>query len=198
MSETESNAETFAVWLERLAAPVPSPGGGAAAAATLAIGAAVTQMAAGYAPEGDERDAAVAAAASGRAEALAAGERDAAASEALVAAFRLPEDARSEMVLAEALREATEASLAIAGIAAPLQQVLVALADRGDPRLLPDVIVAARTIAAAVRAAAATARANLTSGSAAGDPADSARREREAVALGDRLDAFAASRTDVL
>lgn len=188
----------MAAWLEHLAAPTPAPGGGAAAAVTLAIGAAVVEMAAGYAPAGSDRAAAIMAAARVRAAALSAAERDAAASARLVAAHRLPA-AGSAGERAEALAEAMEASLAVASLAAPLVPPLRWLAAHGDGRLSPDVVVAARTLAAAVRSAAATARANVSafpSEDAGGD--DGRRAERGAVALADELDDLARRVSDLL
>jgi formiminotetrahydrofolate cyclodeaminase len=161
-------ADVFGTWLDSLAAPVPAPGGGAASAVVLAIGAAVAEMVAGYAPSGQDRDASLAAVSAVRREALAAADRDAAASAALIAAFRRDDTDADAATLREiaterrqALDVATQSSLGIALAAAPLGNALAWLAEHGEPRLAPDVVVAARTVAAGVRSAAATAHANV-------------------------------------
>lgn len=162
------SAGVLAPWIESLADPVPAPGGGAAGAVTIAIGAAVLGMTAGYAPEGSESRRAISLASRARQDALALADRDATASAALVAAFRLPDGAPSRAARAEALREAAAASLAVARLPLPLVDPLRWLAAHGDPMLAPDVAVAGRTLAAGVRSACATARSNLRAAAAAG------------------------------
>ncbi|MEV7693108.1 cyclodeaminase/cyclohydrolase family protein [Microbacterium sp. NPDC089189] len=196
----DRSADELGPWLERLAEPVPSPGGGAAAAVTIAVGAAVLGMTAGYAAEGDERRRAIALAARVRQDALAAADRDAAASAALVAAFRLPEDERSRAVRAGALREAATASLTVARLALPLVETLGWLAEHGDPMLTPDVVVAGRTLAAGIRSACATARSNLTAAAGVDDGALAPLRtaESDARAAAGRFDAVASRVEDAL
>ncbi|MDX2377671.1 cyclodeaminase/cyclohydrolase family protein [Microbacterium sp. LRZ72] len=198
-SDASDGAIGIASWLERLAATAPAPGGGAAAAMTLAIGAAVAEMAAGYAAAESHRTAALSAAADVRARALGAADRDAAASARLVAAYRLPDGDAADAERAGALAEAAGASLAIAAAAASLEPTLRWLAVYGDERLAPDVVVAARTVAAALRAAAATARSSLSAlpaGNAAREDGD--RAELDAVTLADELDDLAGRVTGTL
>ncbi len=74
-------------WLAALAAPIPEPGGGAAAGVVIATGAALVAMTAGYAVA-PQRDAVLADATRARRDALVAAEHDGRMSAALVAAFR--------------------------------------------------------------------------------------------------------------
>lgn len=166
----DASAERLAPWLERLAAPEPAPGGGAAAAAALAIGAAVLAMTAGYAPETPERAQALDRAGRARTQALALADRDAAASAALVAAFRLPDSDAAVIARIDALRAAAATSLAVAHLGAPLSDPLAWLAAHGEPMLAPDVVVSGHTLAAAVRSAATTARSSVSACAAAGVP----------------------------
>ncbi|MCC4907929.1 cyclodeaminase/cyclohydrolase family protein [Microbacterium sp. cx-59] len=195
----DASTSPLAPWLERLAAPEPAPGGGAAAAVTLAIGAAVLGMTAGYAPAGADRTRALDLAAETRQRALVLADRDAAASAALVAAFRLPDGAAATAARAEALREATVTSLDVAGLGVPLPGPLAWLAEHGEPMLAPDVVVAGHTLAAGVRSAAVTARSNLTAATtvavAEGSPDETLAplraRVAEAILAADALDAIA-------
>ncbi|MFT4052140.1 MAG: cyclodeaminase/cyclohydrolase family protein [Microbacterium sp.] len=162
-------AGPFGDWLDRLAAPVPDPGGGAAAGVVIAIGAALVSMTAGYAAGSPEREGIVGAAAQARAQALQAAAEDAEMSATLVAAFRQPtsDPSRSARILAASL-EAAIASERLAQIAAALLEPLRWLQRCGEPRLAPDVAVAARMLACGMRAAAVNLRCDATSAADAG------------------------------
>lgn len=183
-------------WLDRLAAPVPDPGGGAASGLVIAAGASLVAMASGYAAESAERahvhDAAVAAVTA----ALAAADQDAAQSGALVAAFRLPEtDPERRARILAASSEAAESSQAMVEIAATLLLPLRWLQREGASRLAPDVAVAARLLAAGIRAAAVNVACDATSAAAFGAPgseiASLRARQRRAEDIADELDALA-------
>ncbi|WP_460774637.1 cyclodeaminase/cyclohydrolase family protein [Microbacterium sp. GXF7504] len=183
-------------WLAAVARPVPAPGGGAVAAVVTGHAAALTEMVLGYSAASPARDRALEAAGGVRVDALADAARDAAASESLVAAFRAPEGApgRADAV-AHALRAATACSVAIVDTAARLRPPLEWAAEHGDRRLRPDVAVAARLLAAAVRSAAVNIRCNAAPGD---DGHDAEEAEADATRLADALDALAASVTAAL
>jgi formiminotetrahydrofolate cyclodeaminase len=190
-------------WLERLARPAPDPGGGAAAALVIAAGAALVSMAAGYADEGPERASAEDAAAAARRRALAAADEDAAHSAGLAEAFHLPEDdpARSRL-LRERMLTAATSSRDVAEIPRALITPLDTVADVIPPLLSADVAVAARLLAAAVRASAANLRSNTSAARSAGadDSEVAPLREAEAAALdlAERFDRTASAATDRL
>lgn len=184
-------------FLEHLAAPVPDPGGGAAAGVVIATGAALVQMTAGYAAPGPDRDRALAAAARARHDALAGAEADARVSGALVAAFRLPEETpdRAERIRTATL-DAAASSVALVDIAAALTDALVWLESHGEARLAPDVAVAARMLACGIRSTAINIRCDATSAAqfgAHGGSIDGLRRdEASAHSAADLLDQLAA------
>lgn len=198
--EQHAARHAFAGWLDELAAPIPAPGGGAASAVVLAIGAAVTGMAVGYAPDGPDRERELRVTTTVRADAVALADRDAAASAALIAAFRMVDGETARAERARTLEEATWSSLAVAEAAAPLAATLDWVSGRGEPRLRPDVVVGARTTVAAVRSAAATARSNVASARDAGIDGAEIDRMTAALAsaehLADTLDAIAERMTD--
>lgn len=185
-TSTERTARETPVdeWMRALAAPTPAPGGGAAGALTLAAAAALAEMVAGYAP--DDRLAEPRAAAGRiRARALALCDEDAAASAALVAAHRLPDDAPDRRQrIAATTADAAGTSVDLAETAASLLPILRLLRTAADARLLPDVAVGARLAAAAARAAAVNIRCNRDPG--APDRTDSlSAADRAAAALDD-------------
>lgn len=205
MTSSEGDASAIArtaigSWLERLAEPAPDPGGGAAAALVVAAGAALVSMSAGYAPPGAQRDAIAAAAGHARTDALSAADEDAQASAALVAAFGLAVDhpERAQRVRTATLAAAATSTRAV-GIARTLVAPLEWLAAHGEPRLAPDVAVAARLLAAGVRATIVNLRCDATAAEQFGADAASVSAlraaESSADALADELDARAASVT---
>ncbi len=169
-ASSEPSAQTpLGAWLAGLAEPVPSPGGGAAAAVVLATGAALVQMTAGYAADPDARERIRSEAETARIAALEAADADALLSAELVATFRLAGD---DPRRPEALRTVTVAAAAsgveVARLSDPLVEALEWLARHGDPRLLPDVAVAARMLGASLRSCRSNVRVNATSARDAG------------------------------
>ncbi|MBN9175791.1 MAG: cyclodeaminase/cyclohydrolase family protein [Microbacterium sp.] len=190
-------------WLERLSTPVPEPGGGEAAGVVIATGAALVAMAAGYALPGEQRDAALEVAARARREALIGAEHDGRMSAALVAAFRRPlDDAGRDGAVREATVRAAQSGAALVAIAAGLEGTLAWLEHAGEPRLAPDVAVAARMLACGIRSTAVNIRCNVTSAIEAGADAETAHRLQaaldEAHAAAARLDACAERVTKTL
>jgi formiminotetrahydrofolate cyclodeaminase len=174
-------------FLERLAARVPAPGGGATAALHAAQAAALLGMVARYSDGPkyadyaatidrvrDEADAV-------RGEAVALAEADAAAFGAVAEAYRLPKDddaagtVRSAAIGA-ALAGAAEPPAALVGAAERLVELAEQLLPVGNPNLLTDVAAAAE----AARAAATTARLNVEV-NLAGIPDEAARIRLAAV-----------------
>jgi formiminotetrahydrofolate cyclodeaminase len=162
-------------FLAAVAERTPAPGGGAAAGVACALGAALAEMAAGFA--GLEEAAARAAAL--RAEGLALAQADHSAYAPVLEALRRPADepGRAE-ALAAAQSAAADVPLAIAEAAAAAAALARELAAAGKPGLRGDALAGADLAAGAARAAARLVEINL-----AGRP-DDARvgRAREAVA----------------
>lgn len=167
-------AHSLADLLDRLAAPTPSPGGGAAAAVSGAMGAALGQMVASLPRTRhgtpDEHQRLVAAAgtlATLRARLLALADDDSRAVTALVAAARLPRGTPDEhqawqAALATASREATRVPLETVETAAATLEALEAVAAGGAPVAAADVFVAITLLSGAADGAAANVRTNLT------------------------------------
>lgn len=145
---------TIGDFLERLAAKVPAPGGGAAAALHAAQAAALLAMVGRYSQspkyashaktierivdEADER----------RAEALQLAEEDAVAFQAVSQAYRLPavtpeEKAAREQAVQAALVEAARPPAAVVANATRLVELAEELLQIGNPNLLADVAAAA-------------------------------------------------------
>ncbi|MBA8817494.1 formiminotetrahydrofolate cyclodeaminase [Microbacterium halimionae] len=184
---------TLTQWIEQLSSPTPAPGGGAAGAVVLAIGAATAQMAAGYAAESGSRTRTLRTAQRVRELALRATDDDAAASAALAAAYRNHSATSSSR--AAAIDAAGRSSIAVVRIASSMIDVLDWLSTHGEPRLLPDVAVSAALTAAAIR----TSCINIASSASAAvgeqniEYLHSARRDAELLA--DRFTAIAANTT---
>jgi formiminotetrahydrofolate cyclodeaminase len=158
--------ESIAEFLGQLAARVPAPGGGAAAALHAAQAAALLAMVARYS-DGARYDASlmnrvVTEADDLRDQALALAEADAAAFGAVAQAYRLPKDTDA----ATTARSAAIAE-AVAGAAQPpadvirLSLLLVSLAEELLPTGNRNVITDVAAAAEAARAAAVTARVNV-------------------------------------
>ena len=155
------NEETIGAWLEALASSAPAPGGGAAGALEVAIGAALVEMVCnltigkpafaeheGVMTDARERAGAI----RGAAVALAA--EDAHAFDAVIAAYRLPKETDAER---EARAAAIQAALATAAdvprrTAAAASEVLD-LAERIVPGANPNVVSDAAAAAGAARGA---------------------------------------------
>lgn len=161
--------------LDQLAAEVPTPGGGAAAALAGALAAGLTSMVARY-TLGRERFAHVAdrvrallARSEALREMLAQGANaDAAAYAALAAAYRLPradaaQRAARQAAIAQAARRAAEVPLDLAARCAELLALAEELAAVGNPQLISDVGAAAALAEGAVQALLLNAEVNLPS-----------------------------------
>ncbi len=155
-----------------LAAREPAPGGGAAAAVTGALAAALVAMAARFS------DARLPAAAevAGQADELRArlaglADRDAAAFRAVLDAYGLPRDDGGErrQRITAALHAAALVPLGIAESAARVAELAAGVAAEGNPNLRGDTIAGARLAEAAARSAAALVDINVTLGSLPGD-----------------------------
>jgi methenyltetrahydrofolate cyclohydrolase len=160
--------ETISGFLERLAARVPAPGGGAVAALHAAQSAALLGMVARYsqgpkyADHADVIDAVLVDADRLREHALDLAETDAAAFTAVTGAYTLPKDSEAQQsarsaAIAVALAEAARPPAAVVGAALRLVELaedLLAVANRS---VITDVAAAVE----AARAAATTARVNV-------------------------------------
>lgn len=168
-------------WLDRLAAAVPAPGGGAAAALAVAMGAALAAMSARLSEgvlEGAAQLAAHADALRRRAAALAAA--DGVAYEKVLAARRLPVDSdpqTRESALRDALGAASDVPLEVATLGAEVGRLCLALARGGRSSLEGDALTGALLAAAGARSAATLVVINM---GAADDRAERAEREAEA------------------
>ena len=143
-------------FLEALAAPSPTPGGGSAAAAAGAMAAALGAMVAGLAkipPEPYTQE---------RLFFSAAVRRDARAYEAVLAAYRKPKEERGPFV-EDALRQAAAVPLDVAERAAALKRRLEELARQAPPKFSSDIETARALASAAVTGAVANVRINLAS-----------------------------------
>jgi formiminotetrahydrofolate cyclodeaminase len=154
-------------FLDRLAARVPAPGGGAAAAVTGALAAGLVAMAAQFSEAQLPAAADIARRADqlrGRAAGLA--DQDAAAYGAVLDAYQLPREGdgseRRERIAA-ALHGAAVVPLEIAEIAAQVAELAADVAG-GNPNLRGDTLAAAHLAEASARSAAALVDINVTLG----------------------------------
>jgi formiminotetrahydrofolate cyclodeaminase len=140
----------FTELLADLADRTPAPGGGAAAAWTGAIAAALLEMAARFADE----EAMAARGAELREQLLQAGQRDLESYVPVLAAFRRPrEDPRRAEQLRVALQKASEAPQAMAAAAHEIAELAHLVATRSRPAVRGDALTAARLAEAAEQAA---------------------------------------------
>ena len=169
-------------FLDRLAARVPAPGGGGAAAVTGALAAGLVAMAARF----SEAQLPAAADVAHRADQLrdrAAGlvDQDAAAYGAVLDAYQLPREGdgseRRERIAA-ALYDAAAVPLEVAEIAAQVAELAAGVAG-GNPNLRGDTLAAAHLAEASARSAAALVDINVALGRL---PGDLSRRAARAVA----------------
>lgn len=160
-------------FLGQVAARVPAPGGGGAAAVTGALAAALVAMAARF--SGSHLPAADGVAGQAdrlRERAAALADRDAAAYRAVLAAYALPRDEgageRRQRIRA-ALHGAALVPLEISEIAAQVAGLAAEVAAQGNPNLRGDAVTAAHLAEAAARSAAALVDINVTLGSLPGE-----------------------------
>jgi methenyltetrahydrofolate cyclohydrolase len=160
-------------FLDLLAARVPAPGGGAAAAVTCALAAGLAAMAARFSDAQLPGTADVAHQADQlRERAAGLADQDAAAYGAVLDAYRLPRDGdggERRRRIEAALRRAAEVPLEIAEIAAQVAGLAADVAARGNPNLRGDTVTAAHLAEASARSAAALVDINAALGRLAGD-----------------------------
>lgn len=161
--------QTIAAWLGELASSAPAPGGGAAAALELAIACALVEMVCNLTigkPAFAEHEQAMTAARERagvlREEALELAAEDAAAFEAVIAAYRLPRESEAEATVRhERVQEALAAAAAVPRRTAEHAAGLVALTEPLVAYANPNVVSDLAAAAAAARAALATALVNV-------------------------------------
>jgi len=189
--------EPLARYLDDAAAARPTPGGGSVAAVAAALASTMASMAAGF-TVGKEKFKAVEAEVAGhlarlgvlRGRLLDAAQRDMAAYQGVMAAWRLPkETAEQRAARANAVRSATRGSLDVVeevlADAGEIVRLARRLADVANPNLASDVAVAAELALGAVRAARINVAVNLAGYT---DAADAVRRRTDAaVAEAERL-----------
>jgi len=173
-----THAQSVDGFLDIVAAPTPTPGGGSASAHVAALGAALTQMVAGltagrkkYADVNDEMQRIVANARTLRTKLSALVQRDAAAFEAVRVAYQHPPASEAQPVppalrataIREALMHAAEVPLATARTAVEVASLAAAVAERGNRNAVGDACVAALLAEAACRAAVLNVRLNVAS-----------------------------------
>ena len=150
--------QSLASFLEQVARATPAPGGGSSAGVALALGAALVEMAARLAGEGE----AAARSSAVRAEALELAERELSSYAPVLDAMRLPRDdpARSNRV-DDALLEACRTPLAIAERAAEVAELGAAVAPASSPSVRGDAVTGTLMAEAAAAAAATLVEINL-------------------------------------
>jgi formiminotetrahydrofolate cyclodeaminase len=160
-------------WLDALAQPTGSPGGGAACGVMISIAASLLNMVAGYT---DHRRAAPAGmrALELRQSAQAAAELDGDRSARLGAALGQPEGPERDGLVRTAAIGAAESSAKLAEIAAALRAELALLDAIADPQVAADVEVARAALEAGMQGATANLRANIALAQAHREPGDDA------------------------
>jgi len=192
-------SESLSRYLEDAASARPTPGGGSVAAVAGALATTMAAMAAGF-TAGKEKYRDVEPEINGhltrltdlREALLASAHDDMAAYQGIMAALKMPKEADEQKTArAEAVREATRASLDVVGdVRDAAREVLTIarrLADIANPNLVSDVGVSAELALGAVRAAQVNVAVNLAGYR---DEADAARVREEtaaAVAEAERL-----------
>ena len=165
--------QSIGAWLDELGSARPAPGGGAAAAMSVATAAALVEMVGNLtvgrsAYAGHEAEVTAVRDAARRLRQLALGQidEDAQVFRALMAAYRLPRDTDQQRAargpaIQVATRRAAGVPLDVAATAAEVIQLAAALPGRSNPNVLSDVGVAAALAAAAIEAAAINVDVNL-------------------------------------
>jgi formiminotetrahydrofolate cyclodeaminase len=177
-------------WLDALASDAPAPGGGAAAAVNLAVGAALVSMVCNLTigkPRYAEHEATMKEvldlAESQRAAAVDLAHEDASAFAGVSAAYRLPKDSDEQKAartaaVQEALGAAADVPLATVAAAVQVIELAGRILDGANVNVLSDVAVAASSARSALQSARINVEVNL------GSMTDQARRD----ALQARLD----------
>jgi methenyltetrahydrofolate cyclohydrolase len=175
--------ESIGAWLEALASSAPAPGGGGAAALQVAMGAALVEMVCNltagrpaYAEHEEAVQAIRAEAGQVRGHALTLVDDDAAAFEAVIAAYRLPKDTEAEATArSEAIETASIDATEVARSCAAAAVRVVELAEQIVPIGNANVIADAAAGAGAARAALQTSMLNIDANVAS--LSEAARRE---------------------
>jgi len=156
-------------FLDLVASREPAPGGGASAAVTVALAAALSAMAARFSAEHLAGADGLADRADGlRGEVVPLARADAVAYGRVLDAQRAPrddEEARRRKIR-QALTEAADVPLSIAGIGAEVAGIATRLAEEGNPNLRGDAVTAVALAGAGVRAAATLVEINVWAGGA--------------------------------
>jgi formiminotetrahydrofolate cyclodeaminase len=167
--------QSLSAFLDALASPDPTPGGGTAAAVGGALGVALLMMVAGLPRTRGNTDAervqlgeTRAALAGARDRLLTLADTDTAAYNSVTAAYRLPkstdeEKAARKQAVQQAMRAATDAPLDILRVVAEAMAHAKAVAALGNPSASSDVRVALELLEAAGAGASANVEINLTS-----------------------------------
>jgi methenyltetrahydrofolate cyclohydrolase len=161
-------------WLDALGSAAPAPGGGAAAAMSACLSAALVEMVcrlttgkAAFAEHEPLITAIGDAAHQLRLDALSQIDEDTAAFTALMASHRLPKDTGQQAArrgaIQQAIHRAAVVPLGVAATASEVIRLAAQLPGRSNPNVLSDVAVAASTAAAAIDAAAVNVDVNLVS-----------------------------------
>ncbi|MDQ3377435.1 MAG: cyclodeaminase/cyclohydrolase family protein [Actinomycetota bacterium] len=157
-------------FLDLVASREPAPGGGASVAVAVALAAALTAMAARFSTEHLADADGLAGRAEGlRGEVVLLARADAVAYGRVLDANRAPRDVGEEerrQRIREALTEAADVPLSIAGIGAEVVGISARLAEEGNPNLRGDAVTAAVLAGAGVRAAATLVEINVSAGGA--------------------------------
>lgn len=157
-----STPQALTAWLNRLAQPDGSQGGGAACGVLLGIAAALMEMVAHYSTEDDRAAACAARLTDRRALALSAAEADGARSAQLGAALRKAQgDPARDRGIHEAALGAAASSAELGAIGIALVAELALLSDIGNRHVLADLVVAGETLVAGIAGAAVNLRADL-------------------------------------
>jgi glutamate formiminotransferase/formiminotetrahydrofolate cyclodeaminase len=161
----------IAPFIEQLAAPTATPGGGSAAAASAAMAAGLATMVASmsrgkkaYAQHEAQLSEAIARLTVLRAELQSAIDADAAAYDAVAQAYKQAKvSADAAPLIAAALEQATRVPLTVAERSAELGQIVAQLCPITNPRMSSDLVVAAALAKAALEGALANVAINLES-----------------------------------
>ena len=166
---------TVSSFLDALASPDPTPGGGTASAVAGAMGVSLLMMVAGLPKSRSNADAEIAALSEARASLMSVHQRilaladtDSEAYNQVVTAYRLPkttdeEKAARKQAVQRALRAATDAPLDTVRAAAEAMKLARLVAQHGNRSATSDVRVALELLEAAAAGATANVETNLTS-----------------------------------
>ncbi len=158
------NEETIGAWLEALASSAPAPGGGAAGALEAAIGAALVEMVCNLTigkPAYAEHEAIMTEARDRatviRSEAVGLAAEDAAAFDAVIAAYRLPRETAGEAAtraarIQQALAAAADVPRRTAAAAAEIVELAGRIVHGANPNVVSDAAAAAGAARAALHA----------------------------------------------